>query len=58
MIGPVVGGLISGLIGIREIFWVGAIMMVINYLWVKKTLVSPALSGEAEAKPGSRERSN
>jgi MFS transporter, DHA1 family, multidrug resistance protein len=40
MMGPVVGGLLSGLVTIRGIFLLSALLMLSNSFWVKKSLVA------------------
>lgn len=40
MTGPVIGGALSGLLNIREIFIASAIVLFLNALWVYKTLYS------------------
>jgi DHA1 family multidrug resistance protein-like MFS transporter len=40
MLGPVVGGLLSGWISIRGIFLLSAFLMVLNSFWVKRSLVT------------------
>jgi DHA1 family multidrug resistance protein-like MFS transporter len=40
MFGPVIGGLLSGLITIRGIFLLSAVLMLFNSLWVRKSLVT------------------
>ncbi|RKN84880.1 MFS transporter [Paenibacillus ginsengarvi] len=39
MIGPVVGGALSGLITIRGIFLIATVMLIANAVWVRKTLI-------------------
>lgn len=36
MLGPVFGGLIAGYLGIRPIFIISAILLFINFIWIKK----------------------
>jgi DHA1 family multidrug resistance protein-like MFS transporter len=38
MMGPIMGGALSGLIGIRGIFVMACVMLLANALWVRKTL--------------------
>ena len=40
MVGPIVGGLISGWTGIGGVFLISAAMFFVNALWVRRTLVS------------------
>ncbi|QGQ97467.1 MFS transporter [Paenibacillus psychroresistens] len=40
MLGPVVGGLLSGLVTIRGIFLLSAILMITNSFWVRRSLVT------------------
>lgn len=39
MIGPVVGGFLSGFIGIRGIFYIASALLMLNAVWVWKTLI-------------------
>jgi MFS transporter, DHA1 family, multidrug resistance protein len=39
MIGPVVGGALSGFIGIRGIFYIASVLLVMNAMWVWQTLI-------------------
>lgn len=39
MIGPVVGGALSGFIGIRGIFYIASALLVMNAIWVSQTLL-------------------
>ncbi|SFS58062.1 MFS transporter [Paenibacillus sp. BC26] len=49
MIGPIVGGFISGWTGIRGVFLISSALFVINAVWVRQTLVSKrAASGGAK----------
>lgn len=43
MLGPIVGGVLYGIISIRGVFIVTAILLFLNYLWVKRTLLSKNL---------------
>jgi MFS transporter, DHA1 family, multidrug resistance protein len=45
MTGPVVGGAISGILNIREIFIISTILLFINSFWVYKTLLIKKNSG-------------
>ena len=54
MIGPVVGGLVSGLVGFREIFVLGAIMMAINFIWVRRSLCIQGTPIPAAMRPSTR----
>ncbi|NTZ18796.1 MFS transporter [Paenibacillus sp. JMULE4] len=38
MLGPVIGGAVSGLIGIRGIFMMAAVLLLLNALWVRLSL--------------------
>ncbi len=38
MLGPVIGGAVSGLIGIRGIFMTAAVLLLLNALWVRLSL--------------------
>jgi DHA1 family multidrug resistance protein-like MFS transporter len=40
MLGPVVGGLLYGIISIRGVFILTAILLFVNFLWVRRTLIS------------------
>lgn len=40
MVGPIVGGIFAGLVGIREIFLLAALMLAVNTVWVNKTLMT------------------
>jgi len=40
LIAPVVGGIISGYIGMSGLFWISAALMLINAVWVYKSLFS------------------
>ncbi|SDX39297.1 MFS transporter [Paenibacillus sp. CF384] len=49
MIGPIVGGIISGWTGIRGVFLISSALFVINAVWVRRTLVSKrAIPSEAK----------
>ncbi|GGG55464.1 MFS transporter [Paenibacillus radicis (ex Gao et al. 2016)] len=39
MVGPIVGGALSGFIGIKGIFFMSASLMIANSLWVRKSLL-------------------
>ncbi len=39
MVGPIVGGALSGFIGIKGIFFMSASLMIANSLWVRKSLI-------------------
>ena len=45
MIGPIVGGLVSGWIGIGGVFLISSALFILNALWVRKTLVSKTSKG-------------
>ncbi|NHN31306.1 MFS transporter [Paenibacillus agricola] len=49
MMGPITGGALSGVIGIRGIFIMSCMMLLANALWVRKTLINKAPSPEPEA---------
>jgi DHA1 family multidrug resistance protein-like MFS transporter len=40
MLGPIAGGLLSGWIGIRGIFIIASVLLLINSVWVRKSLLS------------------
>lgn len=41
MMGPVIGGAASGFLDIREIFLIAAVLLIINSIWVYKSLLMP-----------------
>jgi predicted MFS family arabinose efflux permease len=43
MIGPIVGGVISGWIGIGGVFLTSAALFIINAIWVWQTLIRAAI---------------
>lgn len=44
MMGPVIGGAISGLLNIRSIFLIAAVLLLMNAVWVYKSLLIPLRS--------------
>ncbi|ANE49085.1 multidrug transporter [Paenibacillus swuensis] len=50
MIGPVGGGLLAGFMGIRGIFIVSAVLLVLNVLWVRSTLLKKSTPHHASSK--------
>ncbi|WNQ09781.1 MFS transporter [Paenibacillus aurantius] len=40
VIGPLTGGVLNGFIGIRGIFWVSSALLLLNFFWVRRTLLS------------------
>jgi MFS family permease len=46
MMGPITGGALSGVFGIRGIFIMSCFMLLANALWVRKTLLSKSGSPE------------
>ncbi|CAG7625456.1 Staphyloferrin B transporter [Paenibacillus solanacearum] len=49
MLGPVIGGALSGWIGIRGIFMVAAVMLFLNMIWVRLTLYRRTLNATSES---------
>ncbi|MCZ8512047.1 MFS transporter [Paenibacillus filicis] len=49
MMGPVIGGAVSGWIGIRGIFIVASVLLILNALWVRRSLY-----GGQRSSPGDR----